>query len=136
MAYPSYDEIAKTLGIDRCRGIRATGQLCREYDHRKGAAGEDLIHWADRGRIERAGVRRFLGLAARYQLRDEPRVWARIYLSQAQINAWGSKIGISFPSHLSQFDRLMVKAMLVQVPTSEPLREEAMRWAQQNGDRR
>lgn len=132
MAYPNYDEISKTLSIDRCRGIRATGQMCRDYDHQKGEVGEGLVHWADRTRIERAGVRRFLGLAARRRV-DDPRLWARIYLSQRLINRWGSEIGISFPTRLNQLDRLMVRAMLVLVPTSEPLREEAMRWAQDGG---
>lgn len=133
MAYPTYDQISRELGIARCRGIRSTGQLCREYNHLRGQIGDGDVHWQDRARVERAGVRRFLGLAARAQI-DDPRPWARIYLSQRLINQWGNEIGISFPARLGQLDRLKVKAMLVQVSTDEPLREEAMRWAQ-TGDR-
>lgn len=132
MSYPDFDEIARRLSIPRCRGIRANGQTCH-YDHRHGSIGEGLIHWADRTRIMRAGVRRFLKLAALQLIEDvggETRPWARLYRAQKVVNTWGADLGITFPGHLTQQDKLAVKAMLIGVATDEPLREEAMDWAQ------
>jgi hypothetical protein len=131
MAYPDFSTIAKRTGIPRCRGIRLNGQLCHDFNHNGGAIGDGLVHWADRRRIERAAIRRFLTLGALLELEStEPRSWARLYLAQRRINDWAKDIGVTFPSTLSANDRLKVKAMLINVPTDEPLRMEAMRWAQ------
>ena len=127
MAYPTYDEIARQLEIPRCRGVLPTGHRC-PLDHRRGVLKDDLVHWADRGRVERAGVRRFLKLAA-YRLIDDERPWARLYLAQPYINDWARQLGIKMPGSKTDEDRLLAKAMMVNVPNKEPLREEAMAWA-------
>ena len=131
MAYPSFGEIAAKLDIPRCRGLTQAGYRCEVFDHRRGQIGDGQVHWADRARVERAGIRRFLRLAAiLYYAEQEPRAWARIYLAQRLINAWASQLGVRIPSELSDHDRLEVKAMLVNIPTDAPLRKEAMAWAQ------
>lgn len=129
MANPTYGEIAAKLGIQRCAGE----DNC-PADHRSGSweivDGEPIVHWADRARVERSGVRRFLRHAACAFVASggESRPWARLYLAQAVITNWSSQIGMRLPS--ADYDRVMLRAMLVSVPTSEPLREEAMDWAQ------
>lgn len=121
---PSYEQIATQLGIPRCVG-------CDDFDHRNGSIGAGSVHWWDRSRVERPGVRRFLKLAAMLQLTEEgeTRPWARLYLAQRRINAWAKELGMTFPGRLTEHDRLLVKAMCVGVPANEPLREEAMDWA-------
>lgn len=132
MAYPTFGEIAEKLGIPRCRGIRPNGQICHGFDHRRGQVGDGFVHWADRSRIERAGVRRFLKMAAIMKLDEEgeTRSWARLYLAQTMINNWSPIIGISFPGVLTDVDKIIVRAMLINVPTGDPMRDAAMRWAQ------
>ena len=129
MAYPTFSEIAERLDIARCRGILPSGHRCH-LDHRRGVVSDGMVHWADRGRVERAGVRRFLKLSA-FLLIDDDRPWARIWLAQRYINNWASQIGMTFPSSLTDDDRLEVRAMLINVPTDTPGRQEAMAWAQQ-----
>jgi len=136
MSYPSYQEIADKLGQPRCRGIRPNGQLCHGFDHQKGSVGDGFIHWADRARVERAGIRRFLKLIALEIVSNggaahpgETRPWARLYLAQNLINNMARVVGVSLPASLTDEDRLAVKAQIINVPTDEPLREEAMQWA-------
>lgn len=131
MANPTYGEIAERLAIRRCAGENDC-----EADHVRGSweivGGQPLVHWADRARVERAGVRRFLRHAATalVAVSGETRPWARLYLAQAYINNWATQIGMRMPGSATADDRLQVKAMLVNVPTDESLREEAMDWAQ------
>jgi len=130
LAYPSYAEIADRLGIPRCRGLTASGHQCRDYNHRQGAVGDGLVHWADRKRVERAGIRRFLRLAANRYLIDEEGVaepWQRLYLAQRMINIWGMALGVRFPASLTDRDKVELKAMLVNEPQTE-LRKQAMDW--------
>lgn len=126
-AYPSYEAISSQLGIPRCRGILPDGHRCH-LDHRKGVLKDDVVHWGDRGRVERAGVRRFLKLAA-FRLVEDERPWARLYLAQPYINDWARQLGIRMPGRMTEDDRLLAKAMLVNVPSTEPLRETVMGWA-------
>jgi hypothetical protein len=129
LAYPSYAEIADRLGIPRCRGLTASGHQCRDYNHRQGVVGDGLVHWADRKRVERAGIRRFLRLAANRDLIEQgvAEPWKRLYWSQAMINRWGMTLGVRFPASLTEHDKIELKAMLVNEPQS-PLRKEAMDW--------
>jgi len=93
--------------------------------------GDGLVHGADRARVERAGVRRFLRLAAIRYLMDEEGVaepWMRLYMAQRIINIWATAIGIRLPASAARRDKLELKAMLTSVPQS-PLRKEAMVWA-------
>lgn len=132
---PTYADIAAQVGIERCRGLTLSGHYCHYGDHQKGSLetvnGETIVHWADRVRVERAGVRRFLRLGAIAFFIDEgeARPWARLFRAQALINEWAGTIGMRMPAAATERDRLELKAMLVQVPTDEPLRKEAMDWA-------
>lgn len=122
-ARKTFTDIAHQLSIPRCAG-------CDVFDHRGGTIGDGLVHWADRVRVERSGIRRFLKLAAILQVsQTEARPWARLYLAQRFINQWGAAVGADFPAYLRQQDQTELKAMLVNVPTNEPLRTEAMAWA-------
>jgi hypothetical protein len=138
MTYPSYQEIAEKLGYPRCNGTRPDGTAC-SFDHQKGSVGDGFVHWADRRRVERAGIRRFLKLIAIEIVSNghpqggpagETRPWARLYLAQNLINNMARLIGVEMPARLTDEDRLAVKAQLVNVPSDEPLRKEAMTWAQ------
>lgn len=138
MSYPTYAEVAEKIGYPRCRGIRPNGQTCHGFDHVKGSVGEGFIHWADRKRVERAGIRRFLKLIAieivsngpaTDSIPGETRPWARLYLAQPLINNMGRLIGVTFPAHLTDEDRAEVRAQIVNLPADEPLRKEAMHWA-------
>lgn len=112
-------------GVTICTG-------CDGYDHRRGASEEHdgqavVVHWAPRGRVERAGLRAFLQLAARGHLGPmEP--WQRLYRSQALIQRWARELGVSFPGHLLEADKLTLKAMLINVPAGEE-RDAALAWA-------
>lgn len=125
--YPRFAEIAERFGIPRCRGILPTGHRC-PLDHRAGVLEGGLVHWADRERVTRAGVRRFLKLAA-FRLVDDERPWVRLYLAQPIINDWARQLGIKMPGHMTEDDRLLAKAMLVNVSSKEPMRDEVMEWA-------
>ena len=130
MAYPSYADISAQLGIPRCRGVTASGHLCRDYDHKRGAVGDGLVHWADRARVERAGIRRFLRLAAVRDLIEQgvAEPWKRLYWSQGMILRWADELGVRLPASAARRDRVELKAMLTSVPQSD-LRKEAMVWA-------
>lgn len=137
MTLPSYDEITRQLGIPRCRGILPNGQYC-PADHAEGEV--DIfpsrpprtyqVHWGDNRRVTRAGIRRYLALAAwriaMGRFPSEP-VWRVHYEALREIPALAREIHIQLPHKLGDLDRAQLKAMMVKVPPSE-LRAEVMRW--------
>ena len=127
MALPSYEAIAADLSIPRCRGILPNGQTCFA-DHR-GAYDSAYVHWRDRTPT-RAGIRAFLTLGALRVYYDRRLTgWRRYYLAQRLVGIWQLELGLRFPASVTESYRAQMRAMLVNVPTSDPLRGEALRWA-------
>ncbi len=128
MSLPTYADISRQLAIPRCRGVLPNGQTC--HLNHEGSIDIDFrnVHWADR-RATRGGIRFFLHLASMRRLGHVQPYWARYYLAQTQVNMYADEIGVRFPKDVSDFYRAQLKAMLVDVPASEPGRTEAMRWA-------
>lgn len=137
MSLPDYTEIAKAVGVERCRGIdERSGHTCRGFEHHAGSLGPDnTIHWADR-RPSRAGIRRFLWLVA---LNEVPipignekamATWAMYYMVMRRVPVLARKIRVRLPADYGEAERALMRAMLVNLPTDTPGRAEALRWAQ------
>lgn len=129
---PTYTEIAKTLDIPWCRGIRANGQRCHAT-HRPGSADDD-VHFTDR-RVTRAGIRRFLFLAAKVivdqqaeQAGGQPE-WVRFYRANRLVTEWiKTAVRIEMPRSVTAPYKTQLKAMLAAVEPGDPEREEAWLW--------
>jgi len=133
MSLPTYEAITSKLGIPRCRGILPNGQRCflATHDSHHGSYSGGYVHWGDRAPT-RSGIREYLTLAAlRYldQGEEQEALWRLHYRAQLLVGEWQRMIGVRFPPKISDKYRARLKVMLVDVPTSEPMRAEAMRWA-------
>lgn len=139
MALPAYHEIAAKLGIPHCRGIKPNGQRC--YDpgsHQTGFVDASYVHWLDRTRPERAGIRRFLLLEARRRVTVDSGEagevigradkWRLVYRSLRLLPSLASDLGIRIPVDLGKTDRIKLKAMLVNVNPKDQERIEALAW--------
>lgn len=130
----TYASIAESLGVQLCQGDGAVYPDEQQWtgpDHERGAWNGGVVHWRER-RVTPAGLYRFLKLAA-FAL-DEPHIrdvldWRRTYLVHQAINRLAHKARVRVPAELSTLERRRVKAMLIHVPRSTPLRKEAFQWA-------
>jgi hypothetical protein len=127
MPHPRYADLAARIGIPYCRGIRPNGRRCYS-GHENGSVGDDLVHWRDR-RPTNAGIYRFLYLAATLRHADEPTTWRRLYLALRDVPHLAAAGQVRLPHRLGNSGRARLRAMLLRVPITEPLREEAMSWA-------
>jgi hypothetical protein len=130
----TYAELANAVHVTRCRGIHPrTGATCFE-DHQRGSftADDQLVHWADRERVTKAGIRTFLGLAAMTNpvVANSTPGWEQIYIRNMWVSAMARVLLIRLPAALANLDRAKVRAAIVDLPTNTPLRPEAMKWSQ------
>lgn len=136
MALPAYHEIAAKLGIPHCRGIKPNGQRCYEPgNHQTGFITPEFVHWLDRARPERAGIRRFLLLEARRRVYLEATefigradAWRLMYRALRLLPKLVSELGIRIPVELGKGDRVKLKAMLVNANPKDGERIEALAW--------
>jgi len=131
MALPTYYEISEKLGIPHCRGIRANGQLCyAKGNHQRGFVADNVVHWNDRYRPERAGIRKFLVLEGRRVAIEggakEP--WRIHYRSLREMQMLARELGVRFPASAGEADRDRLRAMLVNVRGKDPELVEARAW--------
>lgn len=132
MSLPDYDVISRQLKLTRCRGIQPTGQTCF-LDHEKGTteirgAGERVVHWSDR-KTTRRGLRTFLLLVSNFEMPVEMKErWKQIVWSNQWAVRMALLLGIRLPADLADHDRATVRAMVVNLPTSDE-RDAALKWA-------
>ena len=140
---PDYTEIANRVGTSRCRGRLESGFRCFK-DHQRGevtlvdattfADPEPrilaTIHWADR-RVTRPGIRTFLRLVAYSRLSPEVRQgpsWRREYAIQRSVPQLAATARVRLTASSARLERMALRAMLVNIPTTEPGRNEAFTW--------
>jgi hypothetical protein len=129
MPHPRYAEIAARTKTPHCRGIRPSGSRCYIKGHDVGTLGDGFVHWRDR-RATYTGIYRFLYLAS--LLRQNQSVeggWRRLYLTLRAIPVLAAEAQVRVPRHYGDTDRARLRGMLLRVPTTDPVREEAMAWA-------
>jgi hypothetical protein len=126
----TFAELADWAKVIRCRGIiPGTGIPCDE-DHELGAVTGNIVHWGERTRITKQGVRRFLYLCAQTNpVVGNSEGWARIYLTNEWIRAAANALGIRLPTNLANHDRARVRSMIAGLPVDTPLRPEAISWS-------
>jgi hypothetical protein len=127
----NYQRTAGDLGVSLCFGIDPkTGSYCRGRDHEVGEAEYGLVHWRDR-RVSRTGLHRFLRLVARAldPSVQSPDLWRQVYRENVAIVELAHQLHVRIPREASLMDRAIVKAALINVPTDDPERGPAMRWA-------
>lgn len=130
----TYRSIAATLGVQLCPD--AEGNFLHGCNipvawHDTGRVeGRGTVHWTDR-RVTPRGLYRFLGLVVVALDGEAPQRndWERIYLRHMSINRLARRARVRIPRDLTTLERRRVKALLVGVPTSAPLRKKAFRWA-------
>jgi hypothetical protein len=129
MTLPSFDSITRQLSIPRCRGILPNGQYC-PADHVEGEVADGKVHWGDDRRVTRAGIRRYLALAAwraaALMWSSEP-VWVVHYEALRMIPKLAKQAHVQLPHALGDLDRATLRAMLVNVD-QDWKRREAMVW--------
>ena len=127
----THQHIAGDLGVVLCYGIvPSTGSYCRGPDHEVGEAENGTVHWRDR-RVSRTGLHRFLRLVARakYPEVHSSDLWRQIYRENVALTRLAAQIHVRIPREASLLDRAIVKAALINVPTTDPERGPAMTWA-------
>ena len=127
----SYPSMAESLGLEFCRGIEKAGFYCTLDHGRWGASEPGRVHMAD-VRVTKAGLARFLGLAAialQPELNDEP-PWRRVYRRNVASRELAKRLHVRMPGReFYDFDRSFVLASVASLPNSEPLRKQAFDWA-------
>lgn len=129
----TYASIAAELGIVLCPGdgtVFADEQEWTGPDHERGAWDLGIVHWRDRKATPR-GLYKFLKLSAAAKGMNfvgQPD-WARSYLIHRAMTALARQARVKLPADLSTLERRRVKAMLIDVPPSTPLRKEAFQWS-------
>jgi hypothetical protein len=123
--------MADELGLEFCGGVRKTGHYCTLDHSRWGASEPGRVHMAD-VRVTKAGLARFLGLAAIAldpSLNDEV-PWRRVYLRTVRSRYLAQQLHVRVPGREHyDFDRSFVLASVASLPNSEPLRKQAFDWA-------
>lgn len=127
MPHPRYADIAARTHTPHCRGIRPNGTRCYSVGHENGSIDEGFVHWRDR-RPTNTGIYRFLYLAALLRHADETVQWRKLYLALRDVPHLAAEAKVRLPHHLGDPGRARLRAMLIRVPTTEPLREEAAVW--------
>lgn len=126
-----YADLAMSVGVIRCRGIRpATGLKCFE-DHDKGTWADGMVHWGERTAVTMGGIRRFLYLASMSNpvVANSTPGWQQIYVANMWVKAMSRSKGIVLPARLANLDRARVRAGIVNLPVDTPLRAEAYEWS-------
>jgi hypothetical protein len=130
---PSWQDIAEQLSVRWCRGMLPNGQTC--FEKHKGSVTVDgstiTVHWADR-RVTRPAIKRFLMLVGQGQadIGGPQPAWRRQYRALRTALRFSRLLGFRFPAAYWAMDRVRLKAMLLDVPTTDPERQEAMEWLQ------
>jgi hypothetical protein len=128
----TYAELADAAHVVRCRGINPhTGAKCFE-DHVRGAWADQMVHWADRERVTKGGIRTFLSFAAMSNpvVANSTPGWQQIYVQNVWIAATARALLIKLPANLANYDRARVRAAIADLPVNTELRAEAMKWSQ------
>lgn len=128
---PTYDELAVQRGVRRCRGIQPNGQYCYQ-NHKRGSSdfdpdGTPVIHWQDR-RPSRPGIMKFLNLIALVEQPDDD-LWRRQYRALRLTVRYLQDAHVRVPAESWYLDKTRLKSRLLDVPTTDEEREEAMDWA-------
>jgi hypothetical protein len=124
MSRRPYDEMARELGLDLCRG-------CPDYDHAGGEAGAGRVHY-DALTSSWPATKRFLKLCAYARdpaLRDTGPLWAHVYLTNMASREIGRRLGIRVPSRYLTLDRIVVLAGVAGLSNDVPMRKQAYDWA-------
>lgn len=129
---PTYDQLANRHSFRRCRGILPNGQNCYE-NHKRGTADFDpqygfIVHWQDR-RPSRPGIMRFLNLIAYAEIANVDDRWRRQYRAMRRTVKYLQEARVRVPAEAWHIDKTRLKSKLLDVPTTDPEREEAMNWA-------
>ncbi len=129
MRYRRYGDLIRSLDIDYCRGIDATGNYC-DLDHIVGEAHPGRVHLADLATTS-SGVYRALklvSLAQHPEFNDEP-PWRRTYLVNLAVRDLARQARIRVPARHVRMDRRYVLAGVAGLPNSVRLRRDAYHWA-------
>lgn len=128
----TYAQLAEWAGVTRCRGINPrTGARCYNEDHEAGSWADEMVHWGERDRVTKAGIRRFLLLCAMANpvVANSTPGWQQIYMANQWVKAAADSLVIRLPSQLSSLDRARVRAAIGSLPTNTELRAEALEWS-------
>ena len=128
MGLPTFSNISRELGIERCRGIQSNGQRCYATVHATGGVIDGIVHWSDR-RVTKAGIKRFLWLASDPAVTKSEAPWRRRWIRLQMVRGWLGRIHVRLSKDAWDQDKAELRAMLVKVPTSDHARAEAMAWA-------
>jgi len=130
----TYDAISEHLKINRCRGRTSTGRRCDEKHD--GTITDGQLHWSDR-RVTRAGIKRFLLLAARATVNEDPHspTWVTTWRRIMYARNWLAELGFRIGKDEWRLEKAQLRAQLAK-DTSAPfnederdLRAKAMAWS-------
>ena len=127
----SYAAMTAELGLSFCAGITRGGRYCPLEHQRWGEAEPGIVHMSD-VRVTKAGLARFLGLAA---IALDPSIndevpWRRVYRRNVASRDLARRLHVRMPGREHyDFDRSFVLASVAAIPNSERLRKQAFDWA-------
>ena len=129
---PSYAEIARSLGVARCRGLDQHGRRCLAGDHSKGLVtiedGRWLVHWADR-RPSYPGFYRFLRLVGSTQpeVIQSTLPWYARYLILRAVIRLATRARIRIPREaMAEDEASLLRVVRAQRPSTT--RRAVIRW--------
>ena len=121
---PTYEQMARDLGLDLCEN-------CRLFDHAVGETEPGRIHYFDL-RWSWPGTKQFLRLAAIAldpSLREEEPFWLYLYRLNIAARKVGLRVHLKVPRHFFELDRAFVLAGVAGLTNEVPMRKQAFDWA-------
>ena len=122
---PTYEQMARDLGLDLCRSLDCP------RDHFMGDAEPGRIHFTDI-RFSWPGAKRFLRLAAIAldpSLREEEPFWLYLYRLNIAARKVGLRVHLKVPRRFFELDRAFVLAGVAGLTNEVPMRRQAFDWA-------
>ena len=134
----TYDDMARTLGIDWCDGRSSDCHMRHVLEGSVSHLTATTIHITDRT-PSKSNTLAFLKLVARAEdpgLDVDPAPWRRVYLINVRVRSLARMLHIGNPAHPARMDRAFVLASVAGISNEVPMRKKAYDWARRGPERK